>query len=554
MNNFFIKIIILICYFFDKTIKKISLNKTEISNFTSIYSFWHGNTLPLMIMNKKKKIVVMISLSKDGNLLSKIIQKFGYIIVRGSSNKNGVSAIIESVKYIKKKYNLALAVDGPKGPYHKVKLGVIYLAKKTGIPIIPIICSSKKKIVLQSWDKFIVPFPFSKIVQIYGKPIYIGENDDVIEKSIILEKKINELFNFVDKYYWSKNIQEYLKYHPCPKFLIVQPSRIGDIVFSIPILSAIKKKYPNANISWIVDKRCFDILNNNVYLDDIIVWDKKNISINYYKKLFKQLRKNKFDVSIDLHGLAKSAMFVKFANAKFKLASISTYGMKELSWLFSKKIKSQKNCHCVDSNFKVAEYLGCNYEINFPIVIKNYSYQNVKKKLSVLNVNIKKMIGIHAGGGWISRRWEYSKFSILSKKIKYELGADVVFVGGDVGGASEDEINKKIIIESGFSIINMINKFSLSELCAFLKICKVFIGNDSGPMHIASALNIHVVAILGPTNSLRTGPYGDKSKIIQHHTNCQPCRNRNCKKMECMESITVKEVFEEVKKKFNMVC
>jgi lipopolysaccharide heptosyltransferase II len=554
MNKIFIKIITLICCIFDKTIKKTSLNKTEINNFTSIYSFWHGNTLPMMIMNKKKKIVVMISLSKDGDFLSKVIQKFGYIVVRGSSSKNGVSAIIESVKYIEKKYSLALAVDGPKGPYHKVKHGVIYLAKKTGIPIIPIICSSRKKIVLKSWDKFVIPFPFSKIVQIYGEPIYIDKNDNVAEKSIILEEKINELFNFVDKYYWSKNIQEYLRYHPHPKFLIIQPSRIGDIIFSIPILPAIKKKYPNSTISWVVDKRCFDILKDNVYLDDIIIWDKKNISISYYKKIFKQLRRNKFDVSIDLHGLAKSAMFVKFANARFKLASISTYGMKELSWLFSKKIKSQKTCHCVDSNFKVAEYLGCDYEINFPIVVKNYSYQNMIKKLSIFNVNLKKIIGIHIGGGWISRRWEYNKFSVLSKKIKFELGADVVIVGGEVGGTSEYEINKKVIMESGFSIINMINKFSLNELCAFLKVCKVFVGNDSGPIHIASALNTHVVAILGPTNSLRTGPYGNKSKVIQHYIDCQPCRNRNCKKVKCMESITVNEVFEEVKKKFNMIC
>jgi ADP-heptose:LPS heptosyltransferase len=96
----------------------------------------------------------------------------------------------------------------------------------------------------------------------------------------------------------------------------------------------------------------------------------------------------------------------------------------------------------------------------------------------------------------------------------------------------------------------MTGNFTLKELCAFLKICKVFVGNESGPIHIATALNTQVVAILGPTNASRTGPYKGNTKIIQHKFDCQPCKNRNCKNPICMRDITVEEVFKEVKQKF----
>jgi ADP-heptose:LPS heptosyltransferase len=263
----------------------------------------------------------------------------------------------------------------------------------------------------------------------------------------------------------------------------------------------------------------------------------------------KTLRKQKFDLSIDLHGLAKSAMLVKLAAAKFKIASSSTNGMREFSWLFSKEIKSSSH-HCVGRHFEVAKYLGCSSDLNYPIDIPEESFRSVKDKLQKENINLEKVVGIHPGSGWISRRWGSSKYAQLSKKLKNELHADIVLVGGKEGGSSEKGLNEEIILDANVKITDMTGKFTLKELCAFLQMCKVFVGNEAGPMHIATALNVPSVAILGPTDANRTGPYKGNTTVIQHKIDCQPCRNRNCANPKCMQAVSVDEVFEEVKKIF----
>ncbi|MDR0820065.1 MAG: DUF374 domain-containing protein [Endomicrobium sp.] len=546
-----IKIIVFICRIIDKTLRKTSLNDTFYYPKSSVYSFWHGNQFPMMLSNQKSNIVIMVSRSKDGEILSRILRRFGYLTVRGSSSKGGGRALIEIIRYARRGYSLAFAADGPRGLYHILKSGVIYAAQKTGMPLLPISCSPKNKIVINKlWDKTEIPLPFSKMVQIYGEPIYINGKDSIKEKTALVEERLNKLFEFTDKHYWNKNILKYLEYHPAPKILIVQLSRIGDIVFSMPVLSAIKKRYPNARLSWIVDDRCVEILDGSPFLENIFIWDKRQTSFKYYKNLRQRLRGQKFDLSIDLHGLAKSAMLVKLAGAKFKIASSSTNGMREFSWLFSKEIKSRREAHCVERHFEVAKYLDCPSEINYAIVIPERSFKNVREKLLKENVNLKKMIGIHPGGGWISRRWDIHRFAVLAEKLKTELGADIILVGGKEGGADEKGLNEEIISATGVKITDMTGKFTLKELCAFFKICRVFIGNEAGPMHIATALNTQAVAILGPTDAKRTGPYKGSTKIIQYRVNCQPCRNRDCKNAVCMRSITVSEVFEEVKKKY----
>ncbi|MCA6070329.1 MAG: lipopolysaccharide heptosyltransferase II [Endomicrobium sp.] len=550
----FIKVVTFICHIIDKTLRKKSLNETLHYHKPSIYSFWHGNEFPMLMSNQKNNIVIMVSLSDDGEMLSQILKSFGYITVRGSSGKGGERALIKIIRYARQGRTLAFAADGPRGPYHKLKSGVVYTAQKTGMPLLPINCSPKNKIVLnKSWDKTIIPLPFSKTVQIYGEPIYVNDGDNIEEKTTLVEERLNKLSEFTDKYYWRKDILKYLEYHPSPKILIVQPSRIGDIIFALPVLSAIKKKYPHAKLSWIVDERCSEILEDNPLLENIFIWDRKQVSLKYYRNLKKQLRNDKFDLSIDLHGLAKSAMLVQLAAARFKLASSSTNGMREFSWLFSKEIKASQERHCVERHFEVAKYLGCTYEVNYSISIPEECFKSVREKLLKENVNLDKVIGIHPGGGWISRRWDSYKFAVLAGKLKTELGADVVLVGGKEGGTSEKDLNKEIIVDAGIKMVDMTGKFTLKELCAFLKMCKVFVGNEAGPMHIATALNTQTVAILGPTDAKRTGPYGGSTKIIQHQVDCQPCRNRNCKDVICMKDITVTEVFSEIKRKLYIV-
>lgn len=535
------------------TLRKKILNDNHYYPKPAIYAFFHSVEFSMLIFNRFSGIVIMVSKSKDGDIMANLLDSFGYEVIRGSSSKGAERALIEMIKVARTGKSSAYAVDGPRGPFHIVKAGVVYAALKTGFPVIPVSCSPKNKIVLKkSWDKLRIPLPFSKDIQICGNPIFVNADDNIEEKRLEVESELLKLFDFTEEVYWGDDIAKYLEYHPFPKILIVQPSRIGDIIFSLPVLAAIKKKYPKARISWIVDERCAEILEGNPYISKLFIWDRKNKSLKYYRKLRKELRKEKFDLSIDLHGLMKSAMLVKFANAKYKIASSSTNGMREFSWLFSKEIKSEnKDDHCIERHMQIAKHLKCDSDIEYPINISDDAFESVKKKLADLDVSLDKVIGVHAGGGWLSRRWESSKFAQLIKKLKEELGADIVLVGGKEGGSSEKGLNEKIIKESNVNVADMTGKFTLKELCAFFKICKVFVGNEAGPMHIATALNTPAVAILGPTNAKRTGPYNkSQTTIIQHKVDCQPCRNRNCKNIICMQNVSVDEVFNAVKNKY----
>ncbi|MDR2426311.1 MAG: DUF374 domain-containing protein [Endomicrobium sp.] len=546
------KIIWVAASIINKTLRVELLNASHYYPCESIYSFWHGNAFTMLVLSKGSGIVIMASKSKDGALMAEVLSSFGYQVVRGSSSRGGERALLELIRHAKNGDNLAFAVDGPRGPYHVVKSGVIYAAQKTALPVITVCSSSKNKIILKkSWDKFNIPLPFSKTIQIWSNPIYVKPEDDIEAKRIEVEKEMLKLFEFTDKIFWTKKIYKYLEFHPFPKILIVQPSRLGDIIFSLPVLAALKSKYPHAKISWIVDERCVEILRGNPFLDNIFIWDRAQKSYGYYKDLKKRLREQKFDLSIDLHGLAKSAMLVHLAKARFKLASSSTNGMRELSWLFSREIKSNDpNAHCIERHMEVSKYLRCDEKIEYPISIAQSDFENVKKKLAAEKVDVSKMVGVHLGGGWLSRRWKTTKYAALCGRLKNEIGADIVLVGGKEGGTSEKGLNEEIISQTDAKICDLTGKLTLKELCAFLKLCRVFVGNEAGPMHIATALEMPAVAILGPTNAKRTGPFRGKTKIIQHRFSCQPCRNRNCKNVICIDDITVSEVFEEVRKKY----
>lgn len=535
-----------------KTLRIEILNDSHYYPGRSVYSFWHGNAFTMLVISKGSNIVIMASKSRDGDLMAGLLEYFGYQVVRGSSSRGGQRGMLELIRHAKNGDNLAFAADGPRGPFHKTKAGVIYAASKTGLPVVPVCSCARHKIRLKSWDRFEIPLPFSKTAQIWSRPVYVKPGDDIEAKRAEVEKEMNRLYEFAGEVFWGKDIKKYLELHPFPKILIIQPSRIGDIIFSLPVLAALKRKYPHAAISWIVDERCAGMLEDNTLLDNIFIWDRTQRSYGYYKELKKRLRRQRFDLSIDLHGLAKSAMLVRLAKARFKLASSSTNGMRELSWLFSKEIKPENpDAHCVERHFEVAKFLGCDGKIEYPITIPQSAFESLKEKLSVSGVSMSEIIGIHPGGGWLSRRWKTDRYAALAKRLKNELGAEIVLVGGKEGGASEKGLNEEIASLAGVKIHDMTGKLTLKELCAFFKICRVFAGNEAGPMHIATALNTPAVAVLGPTNAARTGPFKGNTTVIQHKFACQPCRNRNCRNVLCMDDITVDEVFKACREKYN---
>ena len=134
-----------------------------------IYAFWHGNLFPLLYANKFQGVTVLVSTHSDGEYMARIIEPLGYKVVRGSSTGNGVKGILEFLK--SDKGSFAITPDGPKGPRHQVKDGILRLAELTGLPIIPVGIGISRKVSFGSWDRFSLPLPFSRCVIYWSPPI-----------------------------------------------------------------------------------------------------------------------------------------------------------------------------------------------------------------------------------------------------------------------------------------------------------------------------------------------------------------------------------------------
>lgn len=189
-----------------KSMKIKYINKEIVDEFLNkkqkiAFVFWHGRQFLLVWTHRMIKMVLMTSLSKDGEIQTQIMEKFGYKCVRGSSSKGGVSALKGIVREMNQNnYNTAIAVDGPRGPLYEVKDGILFIARFTSSVIIPVSSSAyPRKIFEKAWDKYLLPFPFSKGIIVYGNPIYVGKNDDFGIKKIEIKKELNRITEIADK-------------------------------------------------------------------------------------------------------------------------------------------------------------------------------------------------------------------------------------------------------------------------------------------------------------------------------------------------------------------
>jgi lysophospholipid acyltransferase (LPLAT)-like uncharacterized protein len=173
-----------------------AINKLDNENNNYILAFWHGTMLLPWYLHGKPKCAALISKSKDGDLLAKILKHWNYNVVRGSSSTGGDIALAIMIDFAKNNYSVTITPDGPKGPAHKFKAGAVITAKKSKVPLILAGVGYQKRKVLSNWDKSEVPYFFSKAKIIYPEPIFIEANlsyEDTSNIIIECEDKLNKV-------------------------------------------------------------------------------------------------------------------------------------------------------------------------------------------------------------------------------------------------------------------------------------------------------------------------------------------------------------------------
>lgn len=143
-----------------------------------IYAFWHGRLLPLSYTHRSRAIHVLASRHADGELLGRTIRHLGFGHVRGSSTRGGTRAILELADAVRAGYDLGMTVDGPRGPVHVVKPGVVEIAKLTGSAVVPITTASRHHRTFASWDRFEMPHPWTQVVVRHGPPVLVPADAD----------------------------------------------------------------------------------------------------------------------------------------------------------------------------------------------------------------------------------------------------------------------------------------------------------------------------------------------------------------------------------------
>ena len=328
------------------------------------------------------------------------------------------------------------------------------------------------------------------------------------------------------------------------KILIIKPSSLGDVIHALPFLQAVKNTWPDSEVDWVISKNLKDILEGNTLITELILIDKdawKSIK-NIYSTLWdisilkKRLRSKHYDVVVDLQGLLRSGLITFYAKATKKVGFADA---REGSRLFyDKKVVVEDSIHAVDKCLEAANAIGAIVKkAKFPLQPDKKARDRIKKLLG----NIDEYIVITPSARWLSKRWPAEKFAALIKNISIPC----IIAGGKDDRKLAYNIIEKIKKPEG-PIINFCGKTDLKELTALIAGAKALITNDSGPMHIAAALNRPVVAIFGPTDPVKTGPYGwqksNKLIIVSAKVFCSPCRKKKCKEMICMQQISVNSV------------
>jgi heptosyltransferase II len=328
----------------------------------------------------------------------------------------------------------------------------------------------------------------------------------------------------------------------CPKNIVIRmPNWLGDAVMATPVLEDVRKKYPQAKITALCQASTATLLAENPHVDEFLTFSRNKESI---KDVRETLKRQNFDLGILLTGSFSSAWWFYKANIPVRLG----YKMHFRSLLLTDGVDVPKNYetqHLVITYKQILLPLGVPVSDTAPELFltaqEKLEAEQYLEEENIYPENI--IIGINPGAAYGSAKcWPEERFRELTKRLLTDPKVRVIYFG--------DKTSKPLVdkICEGLSprVMNLANKTNLRELMALIFRCGLFITNDSGPMHIASAIRTPLVAIFGSTNEIKTGPYGG-GRVIHKHVPCSPCYLRKCPiDFRCMMQITVDDVIREV--------
>ncbi len=330
--------------------------------------------------------------------------------------------------------------------------------------------------------------------------------------------------------------------------LIVKLSAIGDVIHALPVSYAIKETFPSARVTWVVEPPARELLVDNPYIDEILLFEKKKFKtfggfLKNFGPMRQKLREGHFGIALDLQGLGKSAALAYFSGAPRRLG---TCNMREMSDKVSVPVRGpHANGHIVERYLDVAREMGCRVQtVKFPVVVSEKDEKIAAELLVRGGVpEGAAYAALAVGANWPNKRWPSASYAALADWL-YDRKIIPVLVGG---GAVDESLAGEIMGRAEIPPVTLIGRTSLKQLAAVLRGARFVLGGDTGPVHLAAGLSVPTVMLMGPTDANRNGPYGQQQNAIEVERPCRWCWKRACPKgIDCLASITVQTVKEKI--------
>ncbi|WP_298704502.1 glycosyltransferase family 9 protein [uncultured Veillonella sp.] len=333
--------------------------------------------------------------------------------------------------------------------------------------------------------------------------------------------------------------------------LIIKMSSLGDVIHALPTLYAIRKNWPQAKITWAVHEQFSAVLPGMPWIDEVIYIDKKKLkSFSYLRTLRRQLHDHQFDMCLDLQCLAKSAIVAFLSGAKEKYGY---WELREGSKLVNKALVGPNQYgHVIERYLDTVRVLGGTVDsIEFPMRRSSEAAATVGNKLKEYSIDLKAPYIVMAPGArWAVKEWPVEQFAALVDALT-PMDLPIVLVG-----AASDESKGKAIKELATNpkLVDFIGHTSLLELIELIGHSALYISADTGPLHMANALKVPLIALFGPTAPDRTGPYGgDYVHIIKSPTSRATVEEPLIDDPQCMAQIPVQQVADEARLILNKI-
>jgi lipopolysaccharide heptosyltransferase I len=337
------------------------------------------------------------------------------------------------------------------------------------------------------------------------------------------------------------------------RILVVKFGSLGDIVHCLPSVAQLRAAYPNAEIDWLVERKnkiAIELSGLDVRIVPIDTYQWRNSpSIGNAKEIAEfvwALRTDGYDCAIDFQGLIKSAFFAYLSGAALRIGWERDFLKESVSHFFYTEVVKPKRIHIIDQQMELLKPLGIepDWYAEVPLKASSVARKSVEDKLK----GLVDYVLINPGGNWTTKVWHAARYGELAGRLMKD-GLPVAVTWGP----GEEDMVRELVSAAGNGVLQI--PTTLEELVALCEKARLFVGGDTGPMHFAAAAGTPIVSIFGPTSSDRNGPFRREDVVVERRLSCRPCYERDkcpLEHWECIEQITVDQVYEACKKRLSM--